>query len=91
MAFELDTKALRYFTAVASHRSYTLAAASLRITQPAVTRQIQAIERAFGVRLFRREGRHVVASEAGQVLFEQAREILERIDAAGSLVKLAAN
>ena len=91
MTFELDTKALRYFTAVASHRSYTLAAASLRITQPAVTRQIQAIEREFGVRLFRREGRHIVASEAGQVLLEQASEILERIDAAGNLVKLAAN
>lgn len=90
MTFELDTKALRYFVAVAAHRSYTLAAAHLRITQPAVTRQIQAIEREFGVQLFRRQGRHMLLTESGKVLLDQARDIIERIEAAGSLVKQGA-
>jgi len=90
MSFQLDTKALQYFAAVAAHKSYTRAAISLRITQPAVTRQIQAIEREFGVRLFMRQGRHIVLTEAGQALYEQAREILERIAAAGDVVRQAA-
>ncbi|MDO9435373.1 LysR family transcriptional regulator [Hydrogenophaga sp.] len=90
MANELDIKALRYFVAVAQQRSYTLAAAHLRMTQPAITRQIQAIERDHGVRLFRRDGRHVVVSEAGAVLLEQAQEILGRLDATSSLMKQAA-
>lgn len=90
MTFELDTKALKYFIAVASYKSFTLAAAHLRMTQPAVTRQIQAIEREFGVRLFRRQGRQMLLSEAGEVLLEQARDIIERIDSAGKLVKESA-
>ncbi|MBV7482107.1 LysR family transcriptional regulator [Bordetella sp. BOR01] len=91
MTFEFDTKALRCFSAVASHRSFTTAAAHLRISQPAVTRQIQAMERSLGVRLFRREGRHMVLTEAGRVLLEQSRDVLERFDAVLTLVKDAAN
>lgn len=87
---EIDIKALRYFVAVAKQRSYTLAAASLRISQPAITRQIQAIERDHGVRLFRRSGHKVVVSEAGAVLLEQAQEILRRLDATSSLLQQAA-
>jgi len=90
MSFELDTKALRYFAAVAAHKSYTTAAAQLRITQPAVSRQVQAIERAFGVRLFRRQGRQLALTEAGEALHAHAREIMARIDATGELVSQAA-
>ncbi len=90
MPFELDTKALRYFVAVATRRSYTRAAAALRITQPAVTRQVQAIEREFGLRLFRREGQFLALTESGEALLEEARDILGRIDAAGCLLKDAA-
>lgn len=90
MTYELDTRALRYFVAVATHKSYTLAAAHLRITQPAITRQIQAIEKEFGVRLFRRHARRMVLTESGDVLLEQAKEIIQRIEAAGTLAKQAA-
>lgn len=90
MAFELNTRALRYFAAVAKHKSYTLASTHLRVTQPAITRQIQGIERAFGVRLFRRQGREMALTEAGEALLEQAIDIIERVDATGTLVKQAA-
>lgn len=90
MTYELDTRALRYFVAVATYKSYTLAAAHLRITQPAITRQIQAFEKEFGVRLFRRQARRMVLTESGEVLLEQAKEIIERIEAAGTLAKQAA-
>lgn len=89
MQFELDVKALRYFVAVATRGSFSLAAAHLRITQPAVSRQIQAIERAYQTRLFRRDGRQFVLTEAGQVLFEQACAIVERLDAVENAVRSA--
>lgn len=81
MASEPDIKALRYFVAVARHAGYSRAASEMRITQPAVSRQIQALERSFNVRLFRREGRQFVLTEGGQTLFEQANEILGRMEA----------
>jgi LysR family nitrogen assimilation transcriptional regulator len=89
MPFELDTKALRYFSAVATHGSYSLAASHLRITQPAVSRQIQAIEQAYGTRLFKRDGRRVALTEAGAVLYRKALEIVAQLDEVGSLVMAA--
>lgn len=90
MNFELDPKAIRYFLAVAQRGSFSRAATHLRITQPAVSRQIQAIERAYGVRLFRQEGRRMVLTEAGEILHEQGKQLLERLDDMGSLMKAAA-
>ncbi|MBO9352677.1 LysR family transcriptional regulator [Bordetella petrii] len=88
---ETDIKALRYFVAVAQRGSYSRASAHLRITQPAITRQIQAIEKQYGMRLFRREGRGVELTEAGRVLFEQARDIIERMELINSMMDVAAN
>jgi len=90
MNFELDTKALRYFAAVAERGSFLQAATHLRITQPAVSRQIQAIEKAYGVRLFRQQGRKMVLTEAGQLLLQQSTEILTRLDELGSSMRTAA-
>jgi len=90
MSFELDTKALRYFVAVAERGSFSLAATYFRITQPAVSRQIQAIEKAYGVRLFRQQGRRMIPTEAGEQLLKQAREVLSRLDEIGTSMQAAA-
>jgi len=90
MPFELDTKALRYFAAVARRGSFSQAAAHLRITQPAVSRQIQAIEKAYGVRVFRQHGRRMVLTEAGELLLQQAEEVLAKLDDIGMLMQSAA-
>ncbi len=89
MAFELDTKFLRYFVAVAAHRSFTLGAAYLRITQSAATKQILAVERAYGVTLFLRKGHQLSLTESGEVLYRQARTILEQVDSTEALLKQA--
>lgn len=56
---------IRTFLAVASREHVTHAARVLRLSQPAVTQQVQLLERALGVRLLERVGRNVRLTNAG--------------------------
>jgi DNA-binding transcriptional LysR family regulator len=64
---------LRSFLAVAEHENVSRAAASLHLTQGAVTQQIHHFERALGLRLFERTGRGVKLTDAGRALAITAR------------------
>lgn len=77
----MDTPALKAFVAVAEHASFSLAAAALHLTQPAITRRIQLLEEATGVRLFDRLGRQVLLTEAGRTLLPRAQQILALVAA----------
>jgi DNA-binding transcriptional LysR family regulator len=66
---------LAIFHAVAQAGSMTLGAERLDISQPAVSKQIQELERAFGVHLFDRIGRRIHLSQAGEILAEHARRL----------------
>jgi LysR family transcriptional activator of nhaA len=66
---------LRYFWAAAREGSVTRAGERLRISQPAVTAQIRALEQAIGEKLFNRSGRNLVLTEAGRVVYRYAEEI----------------
>jgi DNA-binding transcriptional LysR family regulator len=76
----LDTWALRVLVTVADLGSFSAAAGSLSMTQPAVSRQIGGLERRLGVRLFTRVPRGVRLTTAGQVAVELARDGLARLD-----------
>lgn len=79
MAEFLDVLALRYFLHVAQFESISKAARQLRVTQPAVSRQIRAMEEFLGVRLLRRQGRSMRLTEAGRALQTQAASIVEHV------------
>jgi DNA-binding transcriptional LysR family regulator len=64
---------LAIFHAVAQTGSMTLGAERLDISQPAVSKQIQELERALGVHLFDRIGRRVRLSQAGAILADYAK------------------
>ncbi|GGH45049.1 LysR family transcriptional regulator [Frigidibacter albus] len=66
-----ETRALRYFVAVAEEKSVTKAAARLRIAQPAISRQIAALEQDLATTLFLRLPRGVELTEAGEILLER--------------------
>ena len=87
---DVDARLWRSFAAVADELHYGRAANRLRITQPALSRQIRDLERTLGVRLFDRTSRRVVLSQAGRAVLEQARRALTESDRAVRLAKLAA-
>lgn len=74
-----DLNDLRVVLTVAECASYTRAAHKLGITQPAVSRRVSALEQSLHTRLFRREGRYFVPTEAGSAFCERAGEILELV------------
>ena len=67
---------LQVFHAVAKHLSFTKAAETLFMTQPAVTFQIKQLEEQYNVRLFERGHGQISLTEAGQVVLEYAETIL---------------
>jgi DNA-binding transcriptional LysR family regulator len=66
---------LAIFHAVAQAGSMTLGAERLDISQPAVSKQVQDLERALGIHLFDRIGRRVHLSQAGEILADYARQL----------------
>lgn len=80
--YELELRHFRYFRAVAEELHVTRAAARLGMAQPPLTQQIRALETEMGVALFRRVGRRVALTEAGEAFLEDVRAILGQVDAA---------
>src|ERR1041385_6676902 len=66
---------LRYFWTVAKEGGLTKAAAKLHVSQPTMSAQIQALEAALGQKLFRRVGRNLALTDAGQNILGYAEEI----------------
>jgi DNA-binding transcriptional LysR family regulator len=73
-------KPLRAFCQVIRLGSVSRAAEALFVTQPAITLQLQALEREFGVRLFDRSGRRLQPTREGEALYALARPLVEGID-----------
>lgn len=71
--------ALRTFEAAARHGSFKLAAEELCVTQAAVSRQVQALEDFYGLRLFLRGNRKVELTDDGQALYLAASSALHHI------------
>ncbi|MCC7271650.1 MAG: LysR family transcriptional regulator [Alphaproteobacteria bacterium] len=76
----MDIRQLRYFVGTARAASMTAAAHQLRVTQPALSRQIQCLEDELGVTLFAREARGTTVTDAGAKLLEHAQAVLDRFD-----------
>jgi DNA-binding transcriptional LysR family regulator len=73
---DVDSRVLRYFVAVAEHRSFTQAARAVFVAQPSLSRQIKQLETRFGADLFTRSSTEVRLTAAGEVLLEAARRQL---------------
>lgn len=73
-------KPLRAFCQVARLGSISRAGEALFLSQPAVSLQIQALEREYGVRLFDRSGRRLTLTREGEMLYEMARPLVEGLD-----------
>src|SRR6516164_1472610 len=73
----LNLDQLRAFVEVVARGSFTAAAKELNLTQPAVTHQVQELERRFHVTLVERFGKRAYLTQAGEKLIVHARQLLE--------------
>ena len=80
MSMNISLRQLRAFLAVAKHRHFRRAAESLHLTQPAVSRHIANLEAELDVRLFDRNTREVVPTEAGRYLQSAVERVLEELE-----------
>src|SRR5436309_6192941 len=71
---------LQYFIEVARNRNFTRAARRLNLATPALSLQIQKLEKELGIRLFNRGQKETVLTPAGETLFEKAQELLTMAD-----------
>jgi LysR family transcriptional regulator, nitrogen assimilation regulatory protein len=78
----MDFKQIAYFVQVAELSSFTRAASVLRVAQPALSRQVRALEVELRQTLFDRNGRGVTLTEAGKRLLAHGRGILQQVQRA---------
>lgn len=91
----MELRQLRYFVAVAEERNISRAAKRIFLTQPALSRQIKALEEELGQCLLERQAHSIQLTRAGEallrearVLLQQAESMIERVRAAGEEQRL---
>lgn len=78
----MDLHQLRHFLALAQTLNFRRTAETVFIAQPALSRQIQQLEREVDALLFKRDKRNVALTPAGTYLQGEATRLLEQLDAA---------
>ncbi len=76
----MELRRLRYFVAVAESGNISKAAQKIFLTQPALSRQIKALEDAVGKLLIERQPHSIRLTPAGELLLHEARELLQHAD-----------
>ena len=85
----MELRQLRYFLEIAAQGSFTKAAETLAIAQPALSMQVQKLEAEFDAQLFVRTKRGIVLTDVGRVVREQAQRTLDAADATKRSARLA--
>ncbi len=78
----MELRQLRYFLAVAEECSFSRAATRLHVSQPPLSMQVKALEEEIGARLLDRTNRGATLTSAGQVLYDEVRAAVRRLDQA---------
>jgi LysR family transcriptional regulator, low CO2-responsive transcriptional regulator len=87
----LNATNVRVFEAVARLHSVTLAAEELETSQPYVSKQIAVMEEQLAVQLFARVGRRLYLTEAGEMLHQRTKVVVESLKDAEEMLSQAAS
>ena len=83
----MDLKRLRTFVTVAQQGTVSRAAETLRLTQPALSRQIQALEDEVGFALFNRTGRKLTLTPSGEQFLGECHRLLEHVNSVDARIQ----
>lgn len=83
----MDFRQIEYFVAVAEALHFGRAADRLKITQPALSKQVAGLEKMLGVQLLLRTKRTVELTHAGQTFLQQAHQLLSQRETAIQLAR----
>jgi DNA-binding transcriptional LysR family regulator len=86
----MELRQLHYFVAVAEELHFARAASRVHIAQPALSTQIQSLERELGVQLLVRTTRRVELTRAGATFYERCVRILSEIDLSTEITRSVA-
>jgi LysR family transcriptional regulator, nitrogen assimilation regulatory protein len=75
-----DLRVVRYFVCVARSKSFSRAAITLNVAQPAISRQIKQLEMTLGVDLLHRTTRRLELTAAGKIFLERGEALLARVE-----------
>ena len=78
----MNINQLKYFIAVAEHKSFSKAAEQYFLTQTAMTQQVQKLEETMGVQLIDRKTRPISITPTGNVFLKEARLIVSQMESA---------
>lgn len=76
----LELKQLNYFVSIIDHKSFSKAAEVLHISQPSLSTSIKNLERELGFQLIERNTRNIKLTEAGEVLYKRAIQLLHEME-----------
>ena len=83
----LRVRQLKFLSLLASHGSLAATAEKLSMTPSAASMMLKEIEGLFGAKLFRRQGRGMAATEAGQALLPRCQTVMGEVAAMGSTLQ----
>ena len=78
--YALFIRQMKYFITVVECNSFTEAAEQCYISQPAISQQIQSLEKELGVELIHRENRRFTLTTAGEYFYRHSKELLDDIE-----------
>ena len=85
----MNSDQLKYFIIAAKHLNFSAAANELYITQPAISHQMNMLEKELGVTLFHRTTRKIELTKAGELFLEDAKRILDLEESARDRIRIA--
>jgi LysR family hydrogen peroxide-inducible transcriptional activator len=88
-AYDMNIRDFQYIVSVAKHKHFGKAAEECFVSQPALSMQIQKLERLLGVKIFERSNKNVMITDVGTAIINKAKNVLEDAEQINELAKIA--